>query len=198
MRGLLIAAIVLLCAWSAYRSWLLRPVHPPPGVLVADEQVQADLEPPAPTFTLAQFTIEALASYHLRARLLHREPYHRGRESDLSPLDFAVGWGPMSDSTLLDQLEIEQSVRFFTLHWSDPALSESMILDHAANVHLIPADDTVHRALDKMRPGEIVDLQGYLVRVTAPDGWSWRSSLSRTDRGAGACELVWVERASSY
>jgi hypothetical protein len=28
----------------------------------------------------------------------------------------------------------------------------------------------------------------------APDGWRWRSSLTREDTGAGACELVWVER----
>ena len=31
-------------------------------------------------------------------------------------------------------------------------------------------------------------------RMRAPDGWRWRSSLTREDTGAGACELVWVER----
>ena len=36
-------------------------------------------------------------------------------------------------------------------------------------------------------------LRGYLVRVEAADGWQWRSSLSRADTGAGACELVLLE-----
>jgi hypothetical protein len=31
------------------------------------------------------------------------------------------------------------------------------------------------------------------VRADASDGWRWISSLKRTDIGAGACELVWVE-----
>jgi hypothetical protein len=31
------------------------------------------------------------------------------------------------------------------------------------------------------------------VDVSAPDGWQWRSSRTRTDSGAGACEVIWVE-----
>ena len=61
--------------------------------------------------------------------------------------------------------------------------------------HLIPADDTVRRALDRMRPGHVVHLQGSLVNLSAPDGWCWNSSLVRDDMGAGACELFWVTRA---
>jgi hypothetical protein len=32
------------------------------------------------------------------------------------------------------------------------------------------------------------------MEARAPDGWRWRSSLTREDVGNGACELVWVER----
>jgi hypothetical protein len=38
-----------------------------------------------------------------------------------------------------------------------------------------------------------VRFKGYLVKVEAPDCWRWVSSLTRTNIGAGACELVWVE-----
>jgi hypothetical protein len=44
--------------------------------------------------------------------------------------------------------------------------------------------------------GEIVHMEGYLVRVDGPDGFQWASSLSRSDTGNGACELFWVERAA--
>jgi hypothetical protein len=55
----------------------------------------------------------------------------------------------------------------------------------------------VARRLKDVRPGQVVRLRGYLVAVTADDGWQWRSSLSRTDTGSGACELFWVEWAET-
>ena len=44
-----------------------------------------------------------------------------------------------------------------------------------------------------VRVGEIVELRGRLVEASRADGWHWRSSLSRDDSGAGACELMLVE-----
>jgi hypothetical protein len=39
-------------------------------------------------------------------------------------------------------------------------------------------------------------LAGELVEATGPQIGTWRSSLSRTDTGNGACELMWVRDAS--
>ena len=38
-------------------------------------------------------------------------------------------------------------------------------------------------------------LGGELVDAVRPDGFTWRTSLSREDTGAGACELFLVESA---
>jgi hypothetical protein len=62
-------------------------------------------------------------------------------------------------------------------------------------MHLIPASDEVRQALARVKRHELVTISGYLVAVQHPDGWRWRSSVSRTDSGGGACELIWVERA---
>jgi hypothetical protein len=43
-----------------------------------------------------------------------------------------------------------------------------------------------------VRAGDRVRIEGWLVEATAPDGWRWRSSLTREDTGNGACELVYV------
>jgi len=43
-----------------------------------------------------------------------------------------------------------------------------------------------------VRVGQVVALRGYLVRVQSPDGWRWNSSMTRSDSGNGACEVVWV------
>ena len=50
-------------------------------------------------------------------------------------------------------------------------------------------------ALDDVREGSIVELRGFLIEAQADDGWRWRSSLTRDDTGARACELLFVERA---
>jgi len=43
---------------------------------------------------------------------------------------------------------------------------------------------------------ELVTMKGYLVEITAGDGFKWRSSLSREDTRGGACELMWITSLS--
>ena len=46
------------------------------------------------------------------------------------------------------------------------------------------------RQLGALRAGDIAELDGYLVEVQMAHGGKWISSLTRTDVGAGACELM--------
>ena len=62
-------------------------------------------------------------------------------------------------------------------------------------MHMIPADDPVSDILGGIRRGQIIELDGFLVRADADDGWRWISSLTREDTGARSCELVYVKRA---
>lgn len=68
-----------------------------------------------------------------------------------------------------------------------------MIETHTANMHMIPANDEIARQLKSIRAGNMVHLKGFLVEVTGKDGFRWKSSLTRTDTGGGACELILVE-----
>jgi hypothetical protein len=61
-------------------------------------------------------------------------------------------------------------------------------------MHMIPADEAVLKTLRNVRRGDLISLDGYLVSVTGPGGWRWDTSLTRTDTGNGACEIVWVKR----
>jgi len=143
------------------------------------------------------FEIQPVARYEIRAKVLSTKRYRSGREADLSPVDFALGWGPMSDHTVTKQLDISQGNRWYQYSWSDaPPIDPAVIVRTSANTHLVPADDHIKARLLKVRRGEIVRLQGYLVNIKRPDGWSWRSSLTREDSGAGSCELMWVESVS--
>ncbi len=60
-------------------------------------------------------------------------------------------------------------------------------------MHLIPATSDIEDQLEDVRAGHIVRLRGLLVNVSGPNGWTWNTSLTREDSGAGACELFYVE-----
>lgn len=127
--------------------------------------------------------------------MLAGERYRFALASDLMPRDLALGWGVMSDSSVIEQLAISQSDRFY--FWKSrsnslPAPVEQIIAS-SANMHLIAASAGVANAIDRARVGQVIELEGLLVDVAMAKGGELRTSLTRTDSGAGACEIVYVE-----
>jgi hypothetical protein len=72
----------------------------------------------------------------------------------------------------------------------------ALLVNHAAQMHLIPATDALDARVRTLRPGQLVSLHGYLVDVRGPGDFRWITSLTRTDTGDGACEILWVETLS--
>ncbi|HYL70105.1 MAG TPA: hypothetical protein VEY89_02235, partial [Candidatus Dormibacteraeota bacterium] len=68
------------------------------------------------------------------------------------------------------------------------------VIEHSANTHVIPADAGIARQLARLRVGQVVHLSGSLVDATRDDGAWLRTSLTRSDTGAGACEVMLVEQ----
>lgn len=161
---------------------------------MAGEPAQTALQPNDSEFDYGQFHLKPLARFELEARVLHRKVYRYDRPAALVPVDLAVGWGAMSDQAVLDRLAISQSARFFWYEWQgQPPLPPNEIVTQATNLHLIPASRELAAQCEGLRSGELIHLRGLLVEATGPGIGTWRSSLSRTDSGNGACELVWVE-----
>jgi hypothetical protein len=162
-------------------------------VLVADAPAQQALDQAAPALHKGDFTIKPLAKFALSARVLSRADYRWDPGAVLVPVDLALGWGRMSDSDILRKVDISQSGRFY--HWQvrEFPIPEREIIESSANMHLIPADASIEREIKRTREGDIVSFDGYLVEADGPNGYKWISSLTRSDTGAGACELVWVE-----
>jgi len=143
-------------------------------------------------FFFEEYIISPLADFQISARVLSRKNYWMGRESDLSPVDFALGWGRMSELDVLETVSISQSNRWY--YWQTPQypIPRHEIESNSANMHMIPANDDIKDKLADVDEGDNVMIKGQLVRVDAKDGWHWVSSLSRHDTGDKACELVYV------
>jgi hypothetical protein len=158
---------------------------------------RSPLQTPAPAslapFARADASLAPLAGFSIDARVLSRRDYRSDREARYAPTDLALGWGRMGEDRVLARLDITQSARWYRYRYGgDPPIPPAEIDRSAANMHMIPGNDAVAAALREVEPGERVRIDGWLVEVRAPDGWRWRSSLSREDTGAGACELVYV------
>lgn len=192
MARLLFILSILALAVLFYRDHDSAPIEHQPGLLVPELPVQVAIRPD--TFPYGDYRITRKADFEIRARVLSTEDYFMGREADLSPLDLALGWGPMSDQAVLDQLDISQSGRWFRWRYEGRApIPEALINSSSGNMHMIPASGAIERQLKKIRQGDIIRLEGYLVDVDHDSGWRWRSSMTRSDTGDGACELVYVE-----
>ncbi len=190
-RKLLILSAVAF-AYLLARQWEERPIAHAPGVLVPQTPAQTDLQ--TSTFMMDGYQLTRRAEFEIQARVLSTRNYYLGHESDLSPLDLALGWGVMSDQAVLDRIKISQSSRWYRARWDFPApLSEQQFIANSSNMHMIPARKGIKDSLKELRSGDLVTLNGYLVDVDHDSGWRWRTSLSRTDTGSGACEIVYVE-----
>ena len=209
--------IVLVLACLALGWWWSRPndPHPPPepvaGTATPSGSIQAvdcplpprvqrgeaPLQTAVPAdvtrFVHADARLQPLAGFSLHARVLGSEPYRLDREARFAPLDLALGWGRMADDDVLARLQIRQGGRWYRYSWrGEPPIPRGEIARSSANMHMIPADDGVAKALARVGRDERVRIEGWLVEVQADDGWRWRSSLTRDDEGQGACEVVYV------
>ncbi len=185
----LLAAVAALWLWQHSNA----PIPRSPGELAAAAPIQEPIQVHVPDFDKGEFRIRPLARFSITARVLSYADYHWDAGAALVPVDLALGWGRMSDSAVLDKIDISQSNRFY--FWRTPKypIPRREIIDSSANMHLIPSSAAIERSIKRTRIGDVVTFDGYLVEADRPDGFRWVSSMTREDSGAGACELVWVE-----
>ncbi|GHC08318.1 hypothetical protein [Thermomonas carbonis] len=165
----------------------------PPLVARGAAPLQSEIPSAMPALSMEGATLQPLAGFSIEARVLGREDYRIGREAEFSPTDLALGWGRMTEDAVLAQLKISQGGRWYRYSWKhEPPIPLGEIIRSSANMHMLPADDRVAAALGDVEAGERVRIDGWLVQVNSPDGWRWRSSLTREDSGGGACEVVYV------
>lgn len=196
--------LILALTGAVWQLWPMQaPLTTQPPPVVGLEVPAADAAPAqrnlaaGPRFLVDGVGAQALAEYAIRARVLGTHRYRFGQSAALAPLDLALGWGRMTDPAVVSRLDIRQRHRWYLWRYDgDPPLPLREIETSSANVHAVPADAGVARALRGLKAGQQVALRGYLLELRDAQGWQWRSSLTRDDTGDGACELLYVQTVS--
>lgn len=166
------------------------------GKIAPGAPEQRDLPRPEVRF-MGDATLTLFASFSLEAMVLSARRYDDAN-GDLIPYDLALGWGPASDPSLLRNVSISQGGRWYSWRakrWEDvpPGFAAS-----SANMHMIPASAEVLQTLSETRSGDGVRISGHLCDVDRPGAPTLRSSRTRTDSGAGACEVVVVDNLDIF
>lgn len=180
-----------LIGYGAYEHFANVPITHSNGILISQQPIQQHTN--QTQFKLNSYSILPLQSFEIKARVLSAQHYTFDREANLAPVDLALGWGQMSDESVLKQIDISQTNRFYYWHVDSFPIPRKIIETSSANMHMIPANAAIEKMLKSIKAGQLVKISGYLVEATSSDGWHWKSSLTREDTGSGACELVYVK-----
>lgn len=184
-RILVALALAALAACSRGRDVILGP-----GVMAPDAPVQEAA--PERVREVSGHRLRTRAGFSVTAKLLSKRRYRWDDMAAVVPWDFALAWDALSDEALLAGTRLAQGDRRMFWHLYDVPLPLSLIEHASANVHVIAANPEISRQLKDAPTGAIITLRGELVDLFFPDGSVIPTSVSRYDRGDGACEILYV------
>lgn len=149
-------------------------------------------------FEHEEFTITPVARYEVSAMVAGMKSYNDD-ESRLMPVDIALVWGKLAEPEYDKHVSYSQSGRWYFYQYdSGSPFDNNFVITHSANTHIIPANDGVYKAIKTINNKEKVSLSGFLVNLMGKDDrgrtFSAKTSLTRTDTGAGSCEILYVTK----
>ena len=125
-----------------------------PGILVKEEPIQIQNSKELPNKKGWKFT--AFASYTISGRVLGRNRYYSGPSADIAPVDIALGWNKMSDTAVIEKLNISMGNRFYFYQWSGiPPIPQYEIQCSSANNHMIAANSEIESRIKSLKVGEL-------------------------------------------
>lgn len=146
------------------------------------------------------YTVTPLLGYELWGMIVsyhHSSSFvdisHKQWNDFLNTKDICVIWGRNAETGVYSRMTFRN--RDFTCfyRYPDRETGELFTENCLSNNHLLPADPIVAGAVLKARKGDQVRFKGWLVSYGVKGApYARRSSTLRTDRGNGACEVVYV------
>jgi len=192
MPVLIMLACAVAVAVGGWNLWNERTQSHPPGILAPAAPFQKNFARPI-DLPRSGYRLEARAEFEITARVISRSRFRFDPMAHFMPVDFALGWGRMSDSAVLDRISCSQSHRFYACTWDSlDIIHPDEFRTHSANMHMIPDTPKIEEALLRVRRGQVVTVRGLLVDVFLPDGSGARTSMTRDDSGPGGCEIILV------
>lgn len=201
MRLLQLALVVAIVVWAG--AWHQTRQLPPRAAILPEllrEPRQQAVQEPDFGFEYrgGDYVVQPVARYEFYGLVVtHNDTTGLADithdENSVDTKDLCLIWGPNLEGDDYRHITFESTPTW--CHWSWRS-GDIRFDPHAiANNHLVTDSDALRAALDRVHVGDQVRFSGYLVNYMDrryPGAWR-NSSTTRTDSGAGACEVVFFE-----
>ncbi|UCC94874.1 MAG: hypothetical protein JSW40_08690 [Candidatus Omnitrophota bacterium] len=170
--------------------------------------LQQELSPKKP-FTFVkddyEYRLSPLYYYSISGIVVSKINYKRFsiyKESSAFPIDLCMIWGDNAKTRVHQNrgVKFSQDCRWCWVDWQG---NVNFNLAEISNSHLLVNNKDLERVMNALVVGDQIKIRGKLVDVDArPLGkvkqgslrdLSWSTSTIRTDQGAGACEVIYVD-----
>jgi len=204
--ALLVLVIILAVSWYSRDRYKSAGEIDPESLAVPVQTPVADATPIRFSRDAYDFTLTPLFDYTLTGLVLSAQDYDRWfsiyRTDKTFTKDICVLWGKTLQSKVhLDSaFEVEQDMRWCFFRFQRPLPFDATEM---SNNHLIAATSVMRRQIGAIHGGDQVRIRGKLVNVKAVATGrigsydnpvlKWKTSTTRDDSGAGACEIILVE-----
>ena len=118
---------------------------------------------------------------------------HRLADDHLNMLDVCVVWGSNTRGAQLDKIDFWNGIFTCNVKTRDQEAWESFDMYQLSNNHLISDDELIRKQVRKVKIGDQVRIRGVLASYESPGGLRG-TSTTRSDKGDGACETIYVDR----
>ena len=204
-RVVLIGLLIIICITYFTRDRLGGVNEIDPALLA--EPVQVAIPNPEPIrFTIDKYAYNLTPShfYEISGLIVSKKDYSWlsiYRRNKALPVDLCMIWGGnvASDSFKNGDVKFWQGMRFCNFQYGPGVAFNQQQLSYN---HLLIDNDYVNGIVKDFNVGDQIKITGKLVTVSAinvgerehdPTYFGMKSSTTRTDTGAGACEVIYVE-----
>ena len=199
--------LVFVCVISFFGRKNLRAVrdiHPE----VLDNPIQTQiLNPHKFEFKSNDYAYQVtpLYNYTLRGLIVSKFTYdifNMYKYGRVFPVDLCMIWGSnvRNGAYLNKAVNFSQDCRWCHVEWLG---NVTFNFNEMSNSHLVVNDERVRKIINSLSAGDQVYISGKLINVKAtllkragpfnPQEFEWKTSITREDSGAGACEVIYVE-----
>jgi hypothetical protein len=152
-----------------------------------------------------RYTLSPVIDYTISGLVVSKKDYRLFSiyaTDSVFPYDLCLIWGGNVESGVFRNraVRFSQDCRWCTVEWSGHIAFD---LNGLSNNHLLINDPAIEATVRSLVAGDQVMIKGKLVNVKAvlygkagqfdAPTVEWKTSTCRTDKGAGACEIIYVE-----
>lgn len=156
------------------------------------------------TFTMDRngdkYDITPVADYRIAARVVIKKKYTDDISAEIAPYDIGCVWGEVAKKKYDKYINYTNNDRTtYAMYYPGCPLSYDYVKVHVSNNHIIMSNSNMEKAVEDIKVGQYVILEGFLVNMDGNVKGQhaiFKTSLRRDDSGAHSCEYLYLKKVT--